>query len=156
MITRFDPFPDFAVMNRRYDQLFRGVLGAPGVVEGTGRRPAFYLPIDVTQTEGGFRIEAALPGFSPDEVEVTHKEGTLSIVAKHAETAESNDGRYIRREMVSGDWRRRIALPGEVQADSITATFENGVLKLDVPVAPKAEPVRIAIGEAPTTDAPSA
>jgi HSP20 family protein len=105
-------------------------------------------PIDVQRTEDGYRFEAALPGFKPEEVEVTLDQGTLTISAKRSEQKTTERGRYLRREVFSGSYQRRVALPPEVGADDVHAAFENGILTLDVHYETGAGAVKIPVGAA--------
>jgi HSP20 family protein len=107
---------------------------------------AYNLPVNVTETDEGYRVQATLPGFTPEQVEVTVTDGVLSIEAKRSEEKTEEKGRYLRREVFSGNYRRRLTLPGDVKPEDVKATFENGVLTVQVPRVPKPEPVKVAIG----------
>ena len=126
------------------DRMFREFFG-PTSTNGTGVA-TYQLPVDVAETEDGYRVRATLPGFKPDQVEVTISEGVLSIEAKRSEEKTEENGRYLRREVFSGNYRRHLTLPGDVKAEDIKADFEDGVLTVQVPRAPKPQPVKIAIG----------
>jgi HSP20 family protein len=108
----------------------------------------FRAPLDVQRTEGGYRLQAALPGFKPEDVAVTLEQGTLTISASRSEDEQTEQGRYLRREVFSGSYRRRLVLPAEVTAEDITATLENGVLTVDVKRAPESQTVRIPVAPA--------
>ena len=110
--------------------------------------PAFRAPLDVQRTEDGYRLQAALPGFEAKDVEVTLERGALTISASRSEDRRTEQGRYLRREVFSGSFRRRLVLPAEVEAKDITATLENGVLTVDVKHAPESSAVRIPVAPA--------
>lgn len=110
--------------------------------------PAFSQPIDVQRTDDGYRVEAALPGFKPEEIEVTLERGTLTISARRSEEKKAEQGRYLRREVYSGSFQRRLVLPAEVKAEDVHASYENGLLRVEVPYAPASNAVRIPIGAA--------
>jgi HSP20 family protein len=122
----------------------------PSLLSGWEQFPAttFRAPLDVQRTEGGYRLQAALPGFKPEDVDVTLEQGTLTITARRSEDEETRQGRYLRREVFSGSYRRRLALPAEVTAEDITATLENGVLTVDVKHAPESRAVKIPVAPA--------
>jgi HSP20 family protein len=140
VITRWSPFTRTAL---------------PSFFEGWSvlASPAFGTPLDVQKTDGGYRIQAALPGFKPEDVEITLENGTLTIGAKRSDDKQAEQGRYLHREVVSGSFVRRLALPAEVTADDVTASFENGLLTLDVRYE-TAKPVRIPIGAAAQAELP--
>ena len=110
--------------------------------------PVFRAPLDVQRTEDGYRLQAALPGFKPEDVEVTLEQGALTISAKRSEDRQTEQGRYLRREVFSGSFRRRLALPAEVKAEDIAASLEDGVLTVDVKHTPESLAVRIPVAPA--------
>lgn len=143
MLARWDPFPELAHLASTVDELLRGFFNPP-LSEGSG--PTYFLPVDVQETKDGYTLQAALPGFKPEDVEVTFADGVLTIEAKRSQERSQEEARYLRREVYRGNWMRRIMLPGEVKADEIRADFENGILTIHVPVVPKAQPIRIKVG----------
>jgi len=122
----------------------------PSLFNGWEQHPAttFRAPLDVQRTEGGYRLQAALPGFKPEDVEVTLEQATLTITARRAEDKQTEQGRYLRREVFSGSYLRRLAVPADVTAEDIVATLENGVLTVDVKHAPATQAVKIPIAPA--------
>lgn len=119
----------------------------------TAWEPAFRpflrpMPVDVQRTDHGYRFQAALPGFKPEEVEVTLERGTLTISGRRSEDERTEHGRYVRREVFTGSFQRRFALPSGVEADDVQATFENGMLTVDVEHAPESRSVKIPVGGA--------
>jgi HSP20 family protein len=116
------------------------------------------LPLDIRQTEEAFWIEASVPGFRPEDVEITLDENVLTIrgTRRPVETM----GSYVQRERQLTSIHRHVSLPAQVKAEEITAHFENGVLTILVPRAQKAQPKRIPVtmaGGEPTQviDAPA-
>jgi HSP20 family protein len=122
----------------------------PSLLSGWEQFPAttFRAPLDVQRTEGGYRLQAALPGFKPEDVDVTLEQGTLTITASRSEDKQTEQGGYLRREVFSGSYRRRVVLPAEVKAEDVTATLENGVLTVDVEHTPGSQAVRIPVAPA--------
>jgi HSP20 family protein len=86
-----------------------------------------------------------VPGFAPEEIEVTVSDGTLTIRAQHTEETTAEEGTYVRRELARGNLVRQIGLPGQVQDSEIKANVENGFLEVVVPKEPKAQPKRISV-----------
>jgi HSP20 family protein len=108
--------------------------------------PAHRGPVDVQRTDDGYRLQAALPGFEPQDVEVTLERSALTISAKRSEEKRTEQGRYLRREVFSDSFQRRFVLPPEVAPEDVRATLENGVLTIDVRHTPKSDSVRIPVG----------
>ena len=144
MLTRWEPTTELATLSGAMDRMF-GQLFGQSWTNGQSGTPAYQLPVDVTETEDGYQVRATLPGFNADQVEVTMRDGVLSIAAKRSEEKTEEKGRYLRREVFSGNYRRQLAFPGEVKAEDVKADFENGVLTIRVPRAAKPQPVKVAI-----------
>jgi HSP20 family protein len=132
-LTRWSPFATLP-------SLFNGWEQFPA--------PTFRAPLDIQRTESGYRLQAALPGFKPEDVEVTLEQGTLTIAARRSEDRKTEQGSYLRREVFAGSYRRRLVVPADVTADDITAALENGVLTVDVKHAPASQAVRIPVAPA--------
>ena len=59
----------------------------PSLFNGWSSPERLRAPLDVQRTDDGYRVEAALPGFRADDIEITLEQGTLTISAKRSEGA---------------------------------------------------------------------
>jgi HSP20 family protein len=158
-IVRWSAANDLASLHSAMDRLFGDVFGdvftsgmpTPGTERTEGgnggrrRRPTYHLPVNISETKDAYRIEAPVPGFRPEDVEVTFADGILTIHAQRREEETRKEDSYTRREVAMGDYQRQISLPGDVRGDDIKATFENGILNIAVPRAPRPQPKRIQV-----------
>ena len=103
------------------------------------------LPLDIRQTDEAFWIEASVPGFRPEDVEITLDENLLTIRGTPRQEDDARRGRYIQRERQLSSVYRQVGLAAEVRVEEITASFDNGVLTVMVPRAKKAQPKRIPV-----------
>ena len=95
-----------------------------------GRMPK----VDLIDRETEIIVRAELPGASKDDLEITLAEGTVTIEAHTtAEKKEEEEGKYYRREMSRGEFRRTVGLPAEVDETKAKATFADGILELTLP-----------------------
>lgn len=123
-------------LDRMFDEIWRG-FGAP---LGRGA-PADLAPhMDVSESEGEFRIAAELPGVEQDDIEVTLEDGTLTIKGERKNHRKENDADCRRVETLRGSFRRSIRLPEEVDQEAVKARYRNGVLELSLPKLPEAKP----------------
>jgi len=142
-LTRWNPWSELMTLHTQMDQLFDEAFG--GVVAAPRNGGTLTLPVDIRQSDEAYVIEASVPGFAPDDVEVTVDQNVLTIRGnRNQESEEKRDG-WVRRERRTGSVYRQVQLPAEVRADEITAAFENGVLTVTVPRAQKAQPKRIPV-----------
>lgn len=140
-MLRFDPFHDI-------DTVARQLLGE---TTGTARAPRF-MPMDLYKTGDHYVLNADLPGVDPGSVDVSVDNGTLTLRAQRS--LPSEDGvQWIASERFAGTYMRQLSLGDNVDADKISATYDNGVLSVIIPVAERAKPRRIEIagGSGPKT-----
>ncbi len=149
-LVRWNPWSDLFSLHNQMDQLFQSSMTETGETRNGGEH--FSLPVDIRQSNEAYTIEASVPGFDPENVEVTFENGVLSIKGTSKEEQEKSGDGYVRRERRTGSVYRQIGLPSEVRADEISASFHNGVLIVTVPRAQKAQPKRIPVSTgAPAT-----
>lgn len=149
-LVRWNPWGELFNLHSQMDQLFQSMDPEGG--SRNGGTDQYNLPVDIRQSDEAFTIEASVPGFEPEDVEVTFENGVLTIKGTHRTETESQAGGYVRRERRTGSMFRQIALPSEVRSEEISASFHNGVLAVTIPRAQKAQPKRIPVSSgAPAT-----
>ena len=90
--------------------------------------------IDVHESDGKYVIKADLPGINRDDIKVTLENGILSISAETSkEDKEEKDGKIIRQERHYGQFLRQLSVGSDVDPASISASFNDGVLRLELP-----------------------
>ena len=95
-------------------------------------------PADLVVTECGARVLLELAGVPRESVQVSLKGQTLEIHGRRVPPAELSGAHYHRAEIFFGDFRRVVELPWEADADSVTATFRDGML--EILLRPAAQP----------------
>lgn len=105
----------------------------------------FKLGVDVIQNPDNYTIEASLPGFSAEDIDVTVDDGVLRIIATNTSGEASESGRYLVRERRYGKYFRALRVPDGVDVDSATTGYKDGVLKIELPKNDGAQPKRLPI-----------
>jgi HSP20 family protein len=103
-------------------------------------------PVDISieETDEGLRVEAEVPGFKPEELEVSVEPRRLTITGKReAAKEEKKKGKTIYSERRAEQIMRVIDLPVEVSTENITATLKDGVLEFTLPKAVPAKKIAI-------------
>ena len=144
-LSRWDPFNDMVSLRDVMDQLFENALVGFGPSGGNQGRSGWYVPVDVTETDDSFVVEASLPGLNPDDLNITVQENVLTIAGEAGGENEKKEQRYHLRERRWGSFSRSITLPTVVNASDVQAEYTNGVLRLTLPKAEEAKPKRIQI-----------
>lgn len=98
-----------------------------------GRGKTFSPRIDLHEDEKNLYVEAELPGMTKDDVEVTIHAGVLTIQGERRVEQKREGTNYLRIESTYGTFSRSVNLPEEVNADKVGASFEDGVLRVELP-----------------------
>lgn len=101
--------------------------------------------LNIWQDEQNIFIEAEIPGFRMDQVDISLTGRDLTIQATRETEAETEGKSWVRRERTSGQFSRSVRLPVPVDAQGVTAKLTDGVLTITLPVAPEAKPHKITV-----------
>ena len=101
------------------------------------------IPVDVTTKGDEFTISAALPGVSPDDLEVSLDERLLTIKGKTQ--SEDEEVNYFKRERRIGSFERTLRLPESLDLDKATTTYTHGVLSISVPRMEAKKPKQLTV-----------
>lgn len=143
-MMRRDPFEAFMPLRDAMSRLFEDSFIWPGRLElFTGRT----FPVDVYETKDqqGYVVEASLPGAKPEEISVMAEGDTLTISYTTRGEEKVEKPNYVRRERYAGEMSRTISLPTQIVPEKVQATYEKGVLKLEIPKSEAAKPKQIAV-----------
>ena len=149
-----DPFRELATLQDRMNRIFEDTL-----TRSSGRRDEDALsgswtpPVDIVETKDRLVLKAELPGFTEEQIVVRFDDGILSIEGERKFEKESEDEKYHCVERSYGRFGRSFRLPANVDAERINASFQNGLLSIELPKKDEALPKRIRIQA--TATAPS-
>jgi HSP20 family protein len=132
-LVRFDPW---SVM-RDFDRAF--------MTAKEGRTNAWMPRIDVFEDEGTLILRAELAGVDADSIEVTQEGRTLTLSGSRTLTTDDFTGTAHRREILEGDFERKLRLPQGIDAESITATSNDGILEVAIPLLPEVQPRKVTV-----------
>jgi HSP20 family protein len=135
-IVRWEPFRELGLLQDEMNRLFTGTAAA--------RR---WMPaMDLVENEGEFVLRADLPGLTEDDIKIEFEDGTLTVSGERKSEQQSNREGYHRVERAFGSFSRSLTLPKGIDADAVSASFENGVLEVKIPKPELSKPRRIEIG----------
>lgn len=143
-ITRWQPGHSVLSMRDAFDRLFDESVWWPSRFGNGNGYGAPTVPMDVYTDGEGYVVEAALPGVKPEEIDVQMVGSTLTISGEAK--FEAPEGRqYLARGRGYGRFQTSITLPDAADASAVKASFEHGVLRLEIPKSEAAKPKRIAL-----------
>ena len=126
MLARRNFFNDFLS-----DPFDFGFFGS----DTTPKSTASLMKTDVKETPSAYELDIDLPGFKKENVEISLDDGYLTINAhtEHKEEDKDEEGSYLRKERFVGSCRRSFYVGDEISEEDISAKFDNGILKINVP-----------------------
>ena len=136
-LTRWEPFLGVNRMQRELDQLLQEL-----VPEARQSVPAVPR-LNLWEDEDQFYVEAELPGFSLDDLEVSVEGNQLSIQGERSKPAD--EAQWHRRERRYGTLQRTVELPTDVDADRVSATLTHGILTVSLAKAEATKPRKITV-----------
>ena len=101
------------------------------------------IPVDVTTKGDDFTISAALPGVSPEDLEVSLDERLLTIKGKPQ--GEDEGVNYFKRERSIGSFERTLRLPEYLDFDKATTNYAHGVLSISIPRMEAKKPKQLTV-----------
>lgn len=138
-----DDVHSLASLRREMDYLFENWTKDIGVPQNIWSALGAWPRVNISETDKELRITAELPGVEQKDIDITLTGGDLVIKGeKKSESEEKKDDKgrsYHRAERSFGSFARRMALPFEVEAGKIDATFKDGVLTLVLPKPAEAQ-----------------
>jgi HSP20 family protein len=140
-IVRWEPLRELNSLQSEMNRLFNTVFDAPSDASGSVLR-RWVPPMDLVEAGEQFVLRADLPGMSEEDVQIDFEDGTLTISGERK--AEHEEG-FHRVERSFGAFSRSLTLPKGVDADTVSASFDRGVLEVRIPKPEARKPRRISI-----------
>lgn len=146
-----DPFALLGRMASDVDRMFDEFEWPVFRARGITKTAAWSPNLDVFEKDNRLIARADLPGLKKEDVTVEVADGYLTISGERTHEAEEKKENFYRCEREYGSFYRTIPLPEDVKFEEVTATFENGVLEVRVPLAARAahKPYSVKIEESP-------
>ena len=151
-IVRWEPLRELTTLQNEMNRLFGSAFDTP--TPGNAGAARRWMPaMDLVEAEEHFVLRADLPGMSEEDVNIEVEERVLTISGERkAEHTETKDG-YQRFERAFGSFSRSLTLPDGIDAESVSASFDRGVLEVRIPKPEQRKPrkISIGVGSAPKT-----
>ncbi len=103
------------------------------------------VAVDVAENEDGYIVKASLPGINIDDLDITFEDNVLTLKGEMKLDENINEEDYVIQERRYGQFVRSIRFPTAVDSNKIEATYENGVLTLQVPKMEEVKPKHIEV-----------
>ena len=128
-VKRFDPWVNSLIDNLFYD--------SSAVGRSAGKVPA----VNVAETEDGFQVEFAAPGFAKEDFKINVEKDVLTVSGVHKAESLDETKKYSRKEFSYNSFKRSFTLPETVDVNKIEANYTAGVLSLLVGKKEEVKPI---------------
>jgi len=132
---RFEDVGDFRReinrMNRNMNRMFRRFLRrtpSPAFMEG-----AWSPAIDLEEDADKYIVKAELPGINKEDIKVSVTDNTLTLSGERRFEREGREKAYRHYERAYGKFQRAFTLPSQVNSEQIKASYNAGILEIDIP-----------------------
>ena len=127
-MLRMDPFEEVDRMLNTFGGRWRGGM----------------MPLDAFEKDGMYTLRFDVPGVDPDTVDLTVEGNVLTVTAERPQE-EIEDVTWLLRERPSGMHRREVRLGDRLDTSNVTASYDNGVLTVAIPMRAEARPHKVSI-----------
>lgn len=111
-----------------FDEVFNDLMS--GSISGKGS--ALLAPVNIMETENGFQIQFAVPGFKKEDFKIEVNDLLLTVSAEVESKTEEENNRFTRREFKRSAFKRSFNLPENIDKEAMKATYTDGILVLDL------------------------
>lgn len=141
LLDSLSPFFDVAKTLKEFDRMFGSVgrpIGLRSVPRGT------FPPINIYNKDDVVILVAEVPGLNADDIDLTVLGDSVTLKCERKSETDENI-RYHRKERAAGDFSRTVTLPDLVDPESVKATYQNGVLRVEMNKAQEAKAKKIQV-----------
>ena len=141
VITRWDPFREVVALQNRVNSLFRDLNQGDDPVAAASFVPA----VDIYEDAKKIVLKLEVPGIEEKDLDIRVENHTLTVKGERKFEAEEKEQNFHRIERRYGSFFRAFTLPSTVDTESVQASYNAGVLKLELAKKAEAQPKRIKI-----------
>jgi HSP20 family protein len=149
-LVRWEPVRELTSLQSEMNRLFNTFFDTP-TTGGNGGARRWIPSMDLVETDEHFVLRADLPGLTEKDVNIEVEDNVLTVSGERKAEHEDKREGYVRVERSYGSFRRSLTLPEGVDPESVSASFDKGVLEVRIPKPEERKPRRVAIqvGEQP-------
>jgi HSP20 family protein len=148
-ITRWTPIHDVAVLQNRLSSLLEDFAGQTIEPESSPGVSSFTPPVDIYEDAQKLTIKLEVPGIREEDLDIRLENQTLTVRGERKFEKEEKQENYHRIERRFGTFVRSFTLPNTVDTEKVQASYDSGVLSIEVTKRAEAQPkqIKVAIGK---------
>jgi HSP20 family protein len=140
-ITRWDPFREVVSMQNRLNSIFRDLNEGDSPLTTASFVPA----VDIYEDAQKVVLKLEVPGIDQKDLDIRVENNTLTVKGERKFEKEEKEENFHRIERRYGSFFRAFTLPSSVNTEDVQASYDAGVLKLELAKKPEAQPKQIKI-----------
>ena len=144
VLTRFQPFHEFATLQDRVNRVFRDSYSGSGQDDSLATS-SFAPAVDVYEDEHKVTLKIDVPGIDEKDIDIRVENNTLTVHGERKIENEEKEENYRRVERQYGSFTRTFTLPQTVDTENVAANYDKGVLKIALPKKAEAKPKQIKV-----------
>jgi HSP20 family protein len=143
-ITRWDPFRDVLALQNRMNSLFQEFNRA-GDGNDSLSTAAFVPPVDIYEDEHKIVLKLEVPGMKESDLDIQLENNVLTVRGERKFEKEEKEENFHRIERRYGSFYRSFTVPNTVNPENVKASYDAGVLRLEMEKRPEAKPKQIKV-----------
>ena len=96
-------------------------------------RKTSIMNTDIIEKENGYELQIDLPGVKKEDIKIEMNKNLINISVSISKSSDEENKKYIRKERFTGEIKRSFSIGEDIDEDNINASFENGILYLNLP-----------------------
>jgi HSP20 family protein len=144
VLTRWEPFRELSTLQDRINRAFRESYAGRDRDDSL-TTSSFAPAVDVYEDEHKVTLKIEVPGIDEKDIDVQVENNTLTVNGEREIEKEEKEENYRRVERQYGSFTRTFTLPTTVDTESVSATYDKGVLKIALPKKAEAKPKQIKV-----------
>jgi HSP20 family protein len=144
VLTRFEPFREFATLQDRINRVFRDSYSGAGQDDAL-TTSSFAPAVDVYEDEHQIALKIEVPGIDEKDIDIRVENNTLTVHGERKIDKEEKEENYRRVERQYGSFTRSFTLPQTVDTENVSANYDKGVLTVTLPKKAEAKPKQIKV-----------
>ena len=123
---------------RTFDSLLDNLFTELPMAQKANNR--FYPAVNISENTNDYELELNVPGRNKEDFKVTFDSGILTISFEKKEESKEETSKFIKKEFSAQSFKRSFTLDEKINAEAISAKYDNGILALTLP---KVEEVKV-------------
>jgi HSP20 family protein len=144
-ITRWDPFRDVLALQNRMNSLFQD-FNRQNEGEASFTTAAFVPPVDVYEDEHKIVLKLEVPGMKESDLDIQLENNLLTVKGERKFEKEEKEENFHRIERRYGSFYRSFTIPNTVNPENVKASYDAGVLRIELEKRAEAKPKQIKVG----------